>query len=115
MSRVNCEGWWEQPGYGRQPMERLQLSFDEQEVSGSGFDIVGLFEFSGRIENGNVALVKKYLDKHCVDYVGTIDGEGTLHGTWHIDGWQGPWLIKIVSHADLPDVQEQTARFYGDQ
>ena len=114
MSQVTCEGWWEQSGYGRQPMERLQLSFDEGQVSGTGVDIIGPFQFAGRLEAGNVALVKQYLGRHHVEYVGVFDGEGTLRGTWHIGPFQGAWMIKIVGLADEPDAQ-QTARFYGDE
>ena len=50
MSRVHCEGWWEQPGFGRQPMEQLQLSFNAGEVTGAGIDVVGAFRIAGRLE-----------------------------------------------------------------
>ena len=60
------------------------FSFDAGQVSGAGIDIVGPFQFTGRleVEGGVVALIKQYLGKHRVDYVGEFDGEGTLHGTW---------------------------------
>ena len=116
MTRVDCEGWWEQIGYGRQPMEQLQLSFEDGQVTGAGIDIVGPFQFHGRLEaeGGNVALIKQYLGQHRVDYVGEFDGEGTLHGTWHLGPWDGNWLIKIVSQAETSAGQDQTARFYGE-
>ena len=103
MSLVHCEGWWEQAEFGRQPMDPLTVEFDTGRISGSGNDIVGLFTLTGTIEGGNVAIVKQYIGQHSVDYVGTFDGEGTMHGRWGIAGWfGGNWMIKIAAHAVEP-------------
>src|SRR5947207_8154485 len=42
-----CDGWWEEQGYGRQPMENLRISFGQGRLQGSGSDIVGPFTLSG--------------------------------------------------------------------
>ncbi len=41
MSDVRCEGWWEQDGFGRQPMAELLLRFESSQLVGSGVDIIG--------------------------------------------------------------------------
>lgn len=108
MSPVACEGWWEQRGLGRQPMAQLHLSFDEGNVHGSGTDIIGLFTFTGRLDCGKVVLVKQYMGKHRVDYIGDFDGEGTFHGTWRVGlyGFLELWMIKIVSVLEEPDIRQ---------
>lgn len=68
MSEVYCEGWWEQTGFGRQPMEQLCVQFDGGIVSGSGADVIGPFTITGRLEQDRVVLVKRYLGLHSVDY-----------------------------------------------
>jgi hypothetical protein len=50
--------------------------------------MIGLFTVTGTIEDGKVAIVKQYIVQHSVDYLGTYDGEGTMHGMWRI-GWFG--------------------------
>ena len=93
---VPCEGWWQEIGYGRQPMCDLRLQFDGGRISGSGHDIVGLFTFRGTLsDEGRVVMVKRYLGQHSVDYVGQYDGEGILWGDWHIGHLTDQWLIKI--------------------
>ena len=91
-----CEGWWEQDLFGRQPMEKLRISFDAKRIQGAGIDIIGPFSLTGAIEeNGAVAIVKRYLGQHSVDYLGTYDGEGSLTGEWRIGLDRGRWLITI--------------------
>ena len=95
-SRIRCEGWWEQSGLGRQPMVDLQLQFGSGRIQGSGADIVGPFAFSGVISpDGRVVMVKQYIGRHSVDYVGTYDGEGMMWGRWRIGPLHGPWMITI--------------------
>jgi hypothetical protein len=78
-------GYWEQDTFGRQPMSDLQLEFDGGKITGSGWDIVGPFKFSGECGTGGaVALVKQYLGQHAVLYEGWYDGEGTISGQWII-------------------------------
>jgi hypothetical protein len=50
------------------------------EVSGSGDDCIGPFTISGTIA-GQVRLVKQYVGRHRLLYLGTNSGEGIL-GTW---------------------------------
>lgn len=103
MQAVNCEGWWEQRGLGRQLMSGLQLSFADGQIIGQGTDIVGEFVLSGAINGNEVSMLKQYIDKHQVSYPGTFDGEGTLQGLWTIDQVGGRWLIKIVGAPELSD------------
>jgi len=82
-------GYWEQDTFGRQPMSDLQLEFAGGRISGSGWDIVGPFKFSGECgPGGAVAMVKQYLGQHAVLYEGWYDGEGTISGQWiiRVDG-----------------------------
>jgi hypothetical protein len=106
MSFVHCDGWWEQAGHGRQLMEQLRIEFDGGTIRGSGPDIIGLFPLIGTIEEGKVAIVKQYLGQHSVDYLGTFDGEGTMHGMWRIESFAGEWMIKVVGHAVETDEAE---------
>ena len=100
MTKFSCEGWWEQDGFGRQPMQQLCLSFEGGKLQGSGEDMIGPFTLSGELGEA-VVIVKQYLGKHRVDYVGRYDGEGTFWGTWHIDPFYGDWMIKVTSR--IPD------------
>jgi len=91
------EGFWVQEGYGRQPMTPFFLTFREGKVTGKGKDIIGPFVFEGEYEEatGQVRLIKQYLFRHVVIYIGQPDGEGSIHGTWHIgDAHKGPFLIR---------------------
>ena len=85
MSSARWIGYWEQQGFGRQAMSDLQLEFAGGRISGSGWDIVGPFKFSGECgPGGAVAMVKQYLGQHAVLYEGWYDGEGTISGQWII-------------------------------
>lgn len=93
---IPCEGWWDQTGFGRQPMENLRLRFEAGQIRGAGSDIVGPFSFVGTIsDKGQVAMVKRYFGRHTVDYLGTYDGEGPMWGEWRIGPMLGRWAIKI--------------------
>jgi hypothetical protein len=93
---LRCEGWWEQRGFGRQPMLELRIRFQDGTIRGSGVDIIGPFKFTGRIStNGRVIMVKRYIGQHRVDYVGSYDGEGTMWGRWRIGPSRGRWLITL--------------------
>ncbi len=96
-------GYWEQAGYGRQPMTDFLLRFANGEVEGCGRDIVGRFLFTGTYDsNGNVTLVKQYLGRHQVIYRGRYDGEGTIHGIWSIEPfWQGTFALSPVWDRDV--------------
>jgi hypothetical protein len=108
---VQCDGWWEETGLGRQPMAQLRLQISGGRITGSGTDIVGLFTFAGTItEGGVVAMIKQYLGKHQVEYAGIYDGEGTLFGEWRIGPFKDRWLISFkrpqrAAKADSEDVQ----------
>jgi hypothetical protein len=93
---ISCEGWWQQRGFGRQPMLELFMEFDGGQISGSGRDLVGPFMLAGTIDaKGHVVMVKDYLGQHNVDYFGTYDGEGLMWGEWHIGPVKDRWMIKL--------------------
>ncbi len=100
---LDCEGWWEQSGYGRQPMQRLRLRFAAGAISGTGVDIIGPFTFEGSMTaDARVLMIKQYIGRHQVRYVGTYDGEGLLWGEWYIGPFTGPWLIRLRADAGSP-------------
>lgn len=91
-----CEGWWEQDGFGRQPMEQLRLSFAARRIAGTGCDMIGLFTLTGSVdEHGAATIVKQYIGQHSVAYFGLYDGEGTISGEWRIGPSGGRWSITI--------------------
>jgi len=98
-------GYWDQPAFGRQPMNDLVLRFAGGVVEGEGRDFVGRFTFDGSYDDrGNVVMVKQYLGKHRVLYRDGYDGEGTLFGTWSIgDRFSGPFALSAVRPTAAPD------------
>jgi hypothetical protein len=99
-------GYWDQHYFGRQLMHDLTLYFANGRIDGGGHDIIGSFTFSGEYDDaGGVMLMKHYLGKHSVNYVGRYDGEGTIYGRWFIgETWTGPFALS-PSHftaADAP-------------
>jgi hypothetical protein len=93
---IPCEGWWQQQGFGRQPMRDLRLRFDGGTISGAGRDIVGPFTLTGSLsDQGHVVMMKRYIGQHAVDYLGQYDGEGSLWGEWHIGPLKDRWMIRI--------------------
>lgn len=103
MSMTRCEGWWEQSGLGRQEMHDLLLGFSGGDVSGSGHDIIGPFTIAGQIDGDKALLVKQYIGMHRVEYPGQFDGEGTFQGLWHIHGFGGKWMIRVVDNLGQQD------------
>ena len=97
MTWMNCEGWWEQPGFGRQTMSDLRLQYANGLVEGRGKDVVGAFQIHGSVNATTASLIKQYDDAHEVTYHGMRDGEGAFFGRWSIFGLGGKWLIKIRS------------------
>lgn len=97
-STSTWRGYWEQRGWGRQPMHDVVLSIHEGLVSGQGFDCVGRFTFRGTWDSqGVVFLVKQYVRKHQVLYQGQYDGEGTIFGRWSIVPFDsGEFLLSLV-------------------
>lgn len=91
------EGFWVQAEWGRQAMTPFTLNFADGTVTGSGLDVIGRFTFSGTYDGatGEVRMVKHYIGKHRVLYVGRPDGEGSIQGTWSIGpDWTGPFLMR---------------------
>jgi hypothetical protein len=91
------DGFWVQQQWGRQRMTPFSLHFAAGKVTGEGKDIVGRFTISGTYDEGTgvVRLVKQYVGKHQVLYVGRPDGEGSIHGTWSIGpDWTGPFSLR---------------------
>lgn len=98
-------GFWQQDGWGRQPMQAFILWFDPSgEVTGGGTDVIGPFTVAGECDpaTGAVALLKMYRGKHTVEYVGRPDGEGCIGGEWAVNediggvayATRGPFLLK---------------------
>jgi len=96
MVPLKCSGWWEQEGYGRQPMQELKLMFSDGKIFAEGSDIVGRFEFTGFLDQERIYLFKQYLGKHHIEYHGESIGEGLYTGDWTCHGYVGgKWLIRI--------------------
>jgi len=119
MSEIQCTGWWQQSGYGRQPMRQLCLNFSGNDVSGNdvsgntitgqGIDVIAPFTLAGRVrEDGAVEILKQYFRRHSVLYVGQYDGEGLFYGHWDIQGQRGEWSIKLLrsNSTEADDIQE---------
>jgi hypothetical protein len=99
-------GYWEQKFFGRQLMHELTLHFAGGCIRGQGYDCIGDFTFTGEYDDqGGVYLLKQYVGKHSVNYVGQYDGEGTIYGRWTIGKlWSGPFALSPANFdtADLP-------------
>ena len=106
MLEVPCLGWWEQDFFGQQPMEQLQMKFEDGLVSGTGFDVVGNFEFTGSMQGGEIAMVKQYLGRHQVIYAGCYDGEGAFHGDWRAGACKGRWAISMLPRSESNEIRE---------
>jgi hypothetical protein len=108
------EGFWVQEYYGRQPMRAFELHFADGNITGGGKDIIGRFTFSGAFDakSGRVLMVKQYLGKHAVRYVGDPDGEGSIQGTWEITSNSGrntgTFLLRPVLNRPTGDEPIQT-------
>ena len=95
MKQKRCTGWWEQSG-SREEMEGLLMNVDGENISGSGYDVIGTFTFTGTVdENNEVVMIKEYLGKHRVLYKGEYDGKELIWGIWLIGYWTGPWEIRF--------------------
>lgn len=100
-------GFWQQEGFGRQPMEEFTIAFKGRQIRGHGRDIVGTFTIRGECEpaTGAIAMIKHYLGRHTVRYQGAPDGEGSILGTWTIEGMlgeqSGPFLIQPAMPLDV--------------
>lgn len=93
------DGFWVQAQFGRQAMTPFFLHFAGGMITGEGRDVIGRFTFSGTYDTttGAVRLVKQYVDRHRVLYVGQPDGEGCISGTWSIGAdWTGPFSLRPV-------------------
>lgn len=91
------EGFWQQELWGRQAMTAFTLHFRDGCITGSGRDVIGPFTYSGEYDEGSgvVRMVKQYLGRHHVLYVGHPDGEGCIAGTWCIGEYhKGPFLMR---------------------
>lgn len=99
-----AEGWWEQAGFGRQPMRELSLAIRDGRLTGVGIDVVGRFDLAGTLAGeGTVVLVKRYAGRHSVTYAGWHDGEGRLWGHWNLLGLSGRWMITSARDAAAAD------------
>ncbi len=111
MSRVNCVGWWEQLGYGRQAMEHLVLAFGQGWLSGTGYDVIGPFRLDGVCRADQVFITKQYIDRHAIEYMGTTDGEGVYRGDWRYQAVTGGrWLIRVSAGIDGMMLADETTK-----
>ena len=107
-------GFWQQEGWGRQPMQAFELQFRHDTVSGGGFDVIGSFRILGEWEstNGAMHFVKKYDGAHTVLYSGKPDGEGGIVGTWQLQssnsGYRGSFALRpnLAPSDRLEEVRE---------
>ncbi len=109
MSEIQCAGWWQQSGYGQQPMRQLCLNFTGNTITGQGIDVIAPFTLAGQVrEDGAVEILKHYIRRHSVLYVGQYDGEGLFYGHWDIQGQRGEWSIKLLrsNSTEADDIQE---------
>ncbi|MEZ6142053.1 MAG: hypothetical protein R3B84_15920 [Zavarzinella sp.] len=92
------QGYWIQSCHGKRSMT-VTLKFEQGIIEGDGIDCIGPFLFLGQYDSiGNVAMVKKYLGRHHVEYFGTYDGEGTIFGQWLIESLDsGTFAMKLES------------------
>jgi hypothetical protein len=76
-------------------MDDLVLHFADGLIDGGGRDVIGRFTFHGTYnEAGEVRMVKQYVGRHQVAYVGSYDGEGTIFGKWSIgELFSGPFAL----------------------
>jgi hypothetical protein len=91
------DGFWFQEGWGRQSMTPFTLRFTNGRITGDGRDVVGRFTFSGEYDEttGRLRMVKQYVGRHRVLYVGQPDGEGSIQGTWSMgESHAGPFLLR---------------------
>lgn len=88
-------GHWDQGGLGRQDMHDLRIEFQDNRLSGTGWDCVGNFTLKGEIKpDGDVQIVKKYANRHSVVYLGRHDGEGMICGVWALELDEGTFAIR---------------------
>jgi hypothetical protein len=40
-------------------------------------------------------MVKQYIGRHSVNYVGKYDGEGLMWGRWSLGIFRGAWMIRL--------------------
>ena len=91
-------------------MTPFTLRFERGRVTGDGRDVVGRFTFRGEYDEttGAVRLVKQYIGKHRVLYVGHPDGEGSISGTWSLGEYHtGSFLMRPAIQRPAADAPIQ--------
>lgn len=106
-NQTRCTGWWEQSGVGREEMEGLMMQIVGDKITGSGYDMVGIFTFDGVLNAENqVQMTKQYIDQHSVLYQGQYDGKTRMWGTWRVAWLVGPWEIRFRSEEEEAEEKE---------
>jgi len=74
----------------------FRLKFKGGRVKGKGADAIGNFVWSGTYDSNakTVTMVKQYIGKHSVQYVGTKTGEKKFEGTWSVGSSNGAFLLQ---------------------
>ncbi|MFO0936130.1 MAG: hypothetical protein U0798_06385 [Gemmataceae bacterium] len=116
------EGFWQQDGWGRQPMKSFQLHFQNGTIKGGGIDVIGAFSIFGEYDpsRGSLEFAKKYHQRHSVLYSGVPDGEGGIVGTWLIQSdfgsTSGPFGLKpVFKKGEFDDTIREIGPTKGDQ
>jgi hypothetical protein len=96
---------------------KLELTFAEGKIVGTGSDWVGKFVVEGTydVESGLCIMTKGYLGRHTLNYRGYNEGKG-IWGTWRLEsvdhggfyiwpeGMPDPTQPRLAEEADLPRV-----------
>jgi hypothetical protein len=107
-NHLRCTGWWEQGGIGREEMEGLLMQLTDGKITGSGYDVVGIFTFDGVLDADNqVQMLKFYMGQHTVLYRGQYDGKNRMWGNWQIGWMSGPWEIVFRDGEEGIETQER--------
>jgi hypothetical protein len=111
------KGFFLQKSHPGRNWMKLELTFAEGKVVGSGSDWVGKFVMNGsyETESGKCQMLKGYVGRHSVNYQGYNEGKG-IWGTWRFEsvdhggfyiwpeGMPDPTEPVLAEKADLPAV-----------
>lgn len=92
---------------------RLQMSFHDGELDGTGSDIIGCYRVAGRYDGdtGRCEWTKQYFGRHSIEYRGVADGTG-IWGVWELPQLGGLFTDRGGFHLwpEGTDVTDESAR-----